>query len=115
MKMFRDMLREKGITGPRAERFLDVMRQRADDTGKAGFLHHRVDLDYGVEIVVNGQKISLADLIDTRMTTIVDQYLDGVSTQVAFARKGLRKPSDVKTSVRTVTQHHRPEGPSACC
>lgn len=104
MKMFRDMLREEGITGPRAERFLDVMRQQADDTGKAGFLHHRVDLDYGVETVVNGQKISLADLIDTRMTTIVDQYLDGVSTQVAFARKGLRKPSDIE-DLRTELSH----------
>lgn len=104
LKMFRDMLKEEGITGPRAERFLDVMRQQTDDTGKAGFLHHRVDLDYTVETVVNGQKVSLADLIDTRMTTIVDQYLDGVSTQVAFARKGLKKPSDIE-ALRTELSH----------
>lgn len=96
MKMFRDMLREEGIVGQRAERFLDVMRQQTDDTGKAGFLHHRVDLDYNVEATVGGQKVRMTDLIDTRMTTIVDQYLDGVSTQVAFARKGLRKPSDIE-------------------
>lgn len=108
LKMFRDMLKEEGITGQRAERFLDVMRQQTDDTGKAGFLHHRVDLDYTVETVVNGQKISLADLIDTRMTTIVDQYLDGVSTQVAFARKGLKKPSDIE-DLRTELSHSIPD------
>lgn len=96
LKQFRDLLKAEGVTGQRLERILDVMRQQTDDAGKVGFMKHRVDLDYSVETSINGQKVGIADLLDTRMTTIVDQYLDGVSTQVAFARKGLRKVSDIE-------------------
>jgi len=96
MKQFRDLLVEEGVAGPRLERILDVMRQNTDDAGKAGFMKHRVDIDYRASDFINGKQVSLTDMLDNRMTTIVDQYLDGVSTQVAFARKGLRKASDIE-------------------
>lgn len=96
LKQFRDLLHAEGVTGQRLERILDVMRQQSDDAGKAGFMKHRVDLDYRASTFINGERISVMDLLDNRLTTIVDQYLDGVSTQVAFARKGLRKSSDIE-------------------
>lgn len=104
MKQMRDMLREEGITGPRLERVLDVIRQQSDDTGKAGFLKHRVDLDYSASAFIDGQQVRVFDLIDNRITTTVDQYLDGVSSQVAFARKGMRKMSDIE-DMRTELLH----------
>jgi hypothetical protein len=104
MKQMRDLLKAEGVTGPRLERILDVMRQQTDDAGKAGFMKHRVDLDYSASAFVDGQHIRVFDLLDNRMTTVVDQYLDGVSSQVAFARKGMRKMSDIE-DLRTQLLH----------
>lgn len=95
LKQIRDILREDGVTGARAERVLDALRTKTDDAGKAGFMQHRVDLDYDTSTMLNGERISVTDLIDNRLTASVDKYLDGVSTQVALARKGLTKRSDI--------------------
>lgn len=96
LKMMRDILNEERIQPQRIERILDVLRQQADDGGKAGFMKHRVDIDHEVSTSLNGQTISIMDLLDTRMANVVDKYLDGASTQVAFARKGLKKASDIE-------------------
>lgn len=104
LKQFRDLLHAEGVTGQRLERILDVMRQNSDDAGKAGFMKHRVDLDYRAVDFINGEAVSIVDLIDNRLSTIVDQYMDGVSTQAAFARNGLRKASDIE-DLRTELSH----------
>lgn len=96
LKQMRDILTESGLSGKRLERALDVLRQSDDDAGKAGFLKHRVDLDYTASTFVGGQQFRVVDLLDNRLSTTVDQYLDGVSSQVAFARKGLKAPSDIE-------------------
>lgn len=104
----RAVLREEGLSGQRLERVLDTLRANTDETGKASFMKHRMDLDYKASTFVNGQRISVTDLLDTRLTHTVDQYLDAVSTQAALARKGLRTPSDI-AALRAELLHSIPD------
>lgn len=96
----RDRLAGLNITGAEAQRVLDVVVGKQDEVGKAGFLKHRIDVDYSAAAMVDGEMVRLTDLIDNNITDIADRYIDGVSTQVGFARKGLTKPSDI-TALRT--------------
>jgi len=109
LAQMRDLLQAEGVKGERAERILNALRTNTDEAGKAGFMKHRMDLDYKASTFVNGKQISVMDLIDTQMTRNVDQYLDQVSTQAAMARKGLRKQSDVE-ALREELLHSLPPG-----
>lgn len=92
----RNILSGSGITGSRMQRVLDVLEGKADEAGKAGMLKHRVDMAMDEPIVLpNGQSKTLADMLDTNVSAITDRYLDSVSAQAAFARKGLTKSSDI--------------------
>ena len=77
------------------ERALNVLRVSQDEAGKAGFLKMRLDLDYNTSTRVGNEVVSVADLIDGRVSTIVDQYIARVSTSAAFARMGLKKRTDI--------------------
>lgn len=91
----RDILKESGTSHADIERVMAALRSTTDEAGKAGILKHRLDIDYKATIRVGNESVSITDLIDSRVSTIVDQYLHQVSTQVAFARKGLKKRSDI--------------------
>ena len=110
LAQIRDLLQAEGVHGKRAERIMDALRTNTDEAGKAGFMKHRMDLDYKASTFINGHQISVMDLIDTQMTRNVDQYLDHVSTQAAMARKGLRKQSDVD-ALREELLHGLAPGP----
>lgn len=104
LKQLRDILKQGGMQHQEIERALSVLRVQSDDAGKAGMLKHRMDLDYKAIMQVNGETISVTDLIDGRVTSIVDQYIKQVSTSAAFARKGLTKRSDIE-ALRTEFLH----------
>lgn len=96
LKELRDILKEGGLEHADIERALNVLRVQSDDAGKQGFMKHRMDLDYKATVRVGNDEFSIMDLIDSRVSTIVDQYAQRVSTTSAMSRKGLRKPSDVE-------------------
>lgn len=96
LKEMRDILKGGGMSHQDIERALDVLRVQADDAGKAGFLKHRMDLDYKASMRIGDEDLSVMDLIDSRVNTIVDSYVQQVSTQASFARKGLVKRSDIE-------------------
>lgn len=92
----RNILTGSGISGARLQRVLDVLAGKADEAGKAPMLKHRVDMSLDETIPMpDGSQRSLADLLDTNVTGLTERYLDNVSAQAAFARKGLTKSSDV--------------------
>lgn len=96
LKELRDILKESKMPHEDIERALNVLRVASDDAGKAGYMKHRMDLDYRATVRVGNEEVSIMDLIDGRVSTIVDQYIQRVATNSAFARKGLRKPSDIE-------------------
>lgn len=96
LKELRDILKESKMPHDEIERALNVLRVASDDAGKAGYMKHRMDLDYRATMRVGSEDISIMDLIDSRVSTIVDQYVQQVATNSAFARKGLRKRSDIE-------------------
>ena len=104
----RAVLKEEGLSGQRLERVLDTLRANTDEAGKVGFMKHRMDLDYKASTFVNGERVSVTDLLDNRLTHTVDQYLDGVSTQAALARKGLSTQSDI-AALRAELLHSIPD------
>ena len=59
-------------------------------------MKHRMDLDYRATMRIGSENISIMDLIDSRVSTIVDQYVQQVATNAAFARKGMRKRSAIE-------------------
>lgn len=95
LKQMRDMLKQNGVAPQEIERILDALRVQTDDTNKAGFLKHRMDIDYKAAIRVGDESFSVVDLIDNRVSTIVDNYVMQASTTAAFARKGFKKRSDI--------------------
>lgn len=96
LKELRDILKESQMPHDEIERALNVLRVASDDAGKAGHMKHRVDLDYRATMRIGSENIGIMDLIDSRVSTIVDQYVQRVATDSAFARKGLRKRSDIE-------------------
>ena len=96
LKELRDILKEAKMPHDDIERALNVLRVASDDAGKAGYMKHRMDLDYRATMRIGSENISIMDLIDSRVSTIVDQYVQQVATNAAFARKGLRKRSDIE-------------------
>ena len=110
----RDMLTNEQLPKPRVDRIMKFFEGTTDEAGKAGFMKHRVDLDYrAVTHLPDGTAIRITDLIDNRLSTTVDQYLDHVSTQVALARKGLRKPSDIDDLREALMRDIKDEGKRA--
>jgi len=95
LKELRDILSQT-MNDADVERALNVLRNVDDEAGKAGMLKQRMDLDYDTTVRVGDMEVSVMDLIDSRVATIVDQYNQRVATQAAFARKGLKKRSDVE-------------------
>lgn len=96
LKEMRDILKGSGLSTQDIERILDVMRIESDDAGKAGFLKHRMDLDYKTSMQFGDMQLSITDLIDNNLSTIVDQYVAQASTTAAFARAGLKKRGDIE-------------------
>lgn len=92
----RDIMRAAKMSDEDIERVLDVVRVKSDDAGKSGFLQHRLDLDYRAGVMVGGELFKVTDLIDSNLTGMMDQYAQAVATNVAFARKGLKKASDIE-------------------
>lgn len=96
LKELRDILKESKMPYDEIERAVNVLRVASDDAGKAGYMKHRMDLDYRATMRIGGEDFSVMDLIDGRVSTIVDQYVQQVATNSAFARKGLRKRSAIE-------------------
>lgn len=96
MAELRDVLKSSGLDHADVERALDVLRVETDEAGKQSFMKHRLDLDYRAQVQIGDEVVSVMDLIDNRVSTLLDQYTKQVSTQAAFARNGLRKPSDIE-------------------
>lgn len=92
----RSVLSNSGIRGERAQRVLDILAGKVDEAGKAPQLKHRVDIALDEAVLLpDGTQRPLSDLIDFNMATTTERYLDNVSAQAAFARKGLTKSSDI--------------------
>lgn len=103
----RDVLTSGGMSPADVERALNVMRVSNDEAGKVAILKHRLDLDYKATMRFGDDELSVMDLIDSRVSTIVDQYVQQVSTSSAFARKGLGSRSAIE-NMRSELLHSVP-------
>jgi hypothetical protein len=106
----RDFLKSAGLRGDELERGLEVMRVSTDEAGKAAYMKHRLDLDYKATMRIGKESFNIMDLLDSRVTSIVDQYNQRVATSAAFARKGFKGPSDLE-KLRQELLQSLPEGP----
>lgn len=92
----RAILSNSGISGARQQRVLDVLSGQVDEAGKAPTLKHRIEFAMDESITLrDGTKHSIADMIDMNMLNTSERYLDSVSANAAFARKGLTTATDV--------------------
>jgi hypothetical protein len=96
LKELRDILMEGGMDSADIERALNVLRVAQDEAGKVGFMKHRMDLDYNATMRIGRDSVNITDLIDSRVSQIVDQYNQRVATNIAFAKMGLKKRSDIE-------------------
>lgn len=94
--ILRDMLKASGLQGQRLERVMRVMTGITDEKAKAGHLKHRVDMDYTTNLDLGDEVVNVTDLLDTGVKELVDNHIDRVSAEVAMARKGLTKASDLE-------------------
>lgn len=92
----RDILQGSGIRGDRLQQAIDVIAGKVDEAGKSSVLKHRVDLDMKSGMAMpDGSFVTVADLLNTDLTRIQEQYLDHVAGRAALARKGLGDVSSV--------------------
>lgn len=111
----RNLLTGSGLSDARIQRVLDVLTAKTDEAGKAASLKHRVDMHLDEPIhMPDGSAVTIADMLDTNIANLTERYLDSVSSQAAFARKGLTKPSDIAAlrkelleSIPTVAERER--------
>ena len=113
LKEMRDILKGSGMSAQDIERVLDVMRISSDDAGKAGYLKHRMDLDYDTTIRVGNEVVRVTELIDSNISRIVDQYISQVATSAAFARKGLKTRTEIDNLRSELLESIRDEGDRA--
>lgn len=95
MAQLRDVLKSSNVPPADIERALNVLRVQTDEAGKPGYLKYRLDLDYDTSIRIGDETINVQDLIDSRVGTLMDTYAKSAATSSAFARLGLKKPSDI--------------------
>lgn len=92
----RDELKALELAPDDVDRVMQIMQGRSNEAGKPGYLKPRLDLDYRAAMLVDGEMVRITDLIDSNISKIVDRYTQAVSTQVAMAKMGLRKRSDIE-------------------
>ena len=92
----RDELKALELAPEDVDRVMQIMQGRSNEAGKPGYLKPRLDLDYRAAMLVDGEMVRITDLIDSNINKIVDRYTQAVSTQVAMAKMGLKKRSDIE-------------------
>lgn len=92
----RDELKALELAPEDVDRVMQIMQGRSNEAGKPGYLKPRLDLDYRAAMLVDGEMVRITDLIDSNISKIVDRYTQAVSTQVAMAKMGLKKRSDIE-------------------
>ena len=92
----RDELKSLGVPHDRVDRVMKILGTEVDEAGKASFLKHRVDLDYTVTARVGDAEVSVVDLLDTKVATLLNQYNLRVAGRVALSRKGVQNTSDLQ-------------------
>ena len=96
LNTMRDILKEEGLSGQRLQRALDVLAGKNAESGKAGFLKHRLDMDYSAATFVDGQMVRVTDMMDQGIVTNFERYLDGVASQAAWARSGVKDANELE-------------------
>lgn len=89
-------LRQIGASEDEINSTLARFRSDVDDAGKSAYLRHRLDLDYRATIQVGSERVAVTDLLDDRVSTIMDRYIKSTSTDVAFAESGMFSRADVE-------------------
>lgn len=92
----RDILTDSGVRGDRLERAIETLVGVQDEAGKLNALKRRIDINMDEPIALpDGTSVTIGDLLDSNVSAITDRYLDNAAAQIAFAKKGMTKPSDI--------------------
>lgn len=91
----RQVLEGAGLSQDRVQRVLDTVSAVTDEAGKASELKRRVSMDMSASIVVDGQRISVVDLVDSNILSNTDRYINKMSGQSAMARRGMHTATDI--------------------
>lgn len=94
-KVLRDELKKAGIEGQRLERVMGIMTGMSDEKAKAGFLKHRVAMDYTASLQLGDEVINVTDLLDHNAKGLMDNHIDKASAEIAMARKGYGEASKI--------------------
>ncbi len=86
----RDAMKSAGVPKDKIDEALEALSGSVGETGKSSFLKNRIDMDADVSITLGDKKVTYMDLVDTRITTNVDNYLQHVSTDIGFASAGIK-------------------------
>lgn len=101
----RNLMEGSGISAARMQRVLDTLAGKADDAGKNATLKHRVDISMDEAITLpGGERVTIADMLDTGVASHLERYLDGAAADVAFARRGLTTRSSI-SDMRSELSH----------
>src|SRR5690606_10057459 len=80
-----------GLPPTEVDQIMGHLTGLVEERGRAGFTKHRNDLDLDIPITTKtGDQLSLVDLMDQDMESVLQRYRRSVSGQASLARKGIR-------------------------
>lgn len=94
-RVVQDRLTEAGLSGEDIQDVMDAISGANAEKAKSGFLKHRIDMDYGQSVTIDGTTYKASDLLNTDLASNLDRYIDGVSADSGFARAGFKSQADL--------------------
>jgi hypothetical protein len=85
-----DAMKAAGISKEQIDDAMRSLTGEIEEGGKSSFWKNRVDLDADASITLNNKQVSFLDMVDTRITTTTDNYIQHVSTDIGLAKAGIK-------------------------
>lgn len=92
----RDLMKRQGMSQNEIQKVLDIMEGKVREGGKSSYQKQRLDLDMAGDLVLpSGERVPVADLIDSNLSSIAEHYVNDLSGRAAMAEFGIMDAADI--------------------
>ncbi len=112
-KTLRHELAQSKLTPSEIETIIATMFEEHSttaDAGNAPNLKFRFQLDESAAINVNGERVTLRDLMENDSRVLVDRYMNHMAGQVALAERGFKSRADFEAALKLADANHEADG-----
>ncbi len=107
--MLEDILKEDNVSPEDVASIMAKIDRKVEEQGKASFAKRRTPVNLNATMEYNGEQISLLDLVNTDVQTVVTKYATEMGGRAAMANKGIRSDADWRLLRETVLENSAAE------